>query len=557
MKIKSIHVYSIDGRRRDLSFHDGLNVITGRSSTGKSALSTIIEYCMGRSTFNVPEGIIRERVIWFAVIFRFVGEEVLVAKAAPVPGAQSQSTAMVRRGASVHAPNFAELVVNDSDDGVVALLSQLLGIPNNMTEVPIDNSRISFRANIKHSFYYLFQTDTIIKNKNQLFYRQDEPHQPQVIKDTLPIFLGVSGRDKFALESQLRTAQRELRLNAKMLQQAREATDNAEERAVGLLSEAQAVGISLGDDEAIVIPRLRRALEWQPTPIPEDDGSRIAIIEQALLELRDKRREIQRRIEGAQQFAKRSVGFELEATEQRDRLSSIKALPVNKVTKEWQWPFAQANLGMEEPIAVILLRELESLDEELEAVSGEKPALAAYLTEQENLLIEVVDQIRKREIELSSAIASNEVATKLGNRNNAASRVVGRISLFLEGLVPNGEIVRLEAEERRLRARVAGIEERLGADDFDSRLVSTLSNIARHMSGYIAALGGEFAEFPARLDFHSLTVVLDRPGRPIYMNKTGGSENHLAYHLAALLALHRFASTYNHPIPRFFASRPA
>lgn len=63
MRIKSIHIYSDDGRRRDVVFHDGLNVITGRSSTGKSALSDIIEFCMGRSTFNVPEGVIRDRSV--------------------------------------------------------------------------------------------------------------------------------------------------------------------------------------------------------------------------------------------------------------------------------------------------------------------------------------------------------------------------------------------------------------------------------------------------------------------------------------------------------------
>jgi DNA repair ATPase RecN len=52
MRIKSIHIYSDDGRRRDVVLHNGLNVITGRSSTGKSALSDIIEFCMGRSTFR-------------------------------------------------------------------------------------------------------------------------------------------------------------------------------------------------------------------------------------------------------------------------------------------------------------------------------------------------------------------------------------------------------------------------------------------------------------------------------------------------------------------------
>jgi hypothetical protein len=35
------------------------------------------------------------------------------------------------------------------------------------------------------------------------------------------------------------------------------------------------------------------------------------------------------------------------------------------------------------------------------------------------------------------------------------------------------------------------------------------------------------------------------------MGRTGGGENHLAYHLSALLALHLFAAKNNRPIPRF------
>lgn len=139
----------------------------------------------------------------------------------------------------------------------------------------------------------------------------------------------------------------------------------------------------------------------------------------------------------------------------------------------------------------------------------------------------------------------------MGNRNNAASRVVGRISLFLENLVPNTELVRLQAEERRLKAKVDDLEQKAGADDSAARLASTLNNISMHMSGYIADLGGEFSQFPARVDLHNLTVVIDRLSRPIYMNRTGGGENHLAYHLSALLALHRFATNHGQPIPRF------
>ena len=56
MQIKSIVLYHRDGRVRELNFRIGaLNVITGESRTGKSALIDIVDYCLGRSSFNVFE----------------------------------------------------------------------------------------------------------------------------------------------------------------------------------------------------------------------------------------------------------------------------------------------------------------------------------------------------------------------------------------------------------------------------------------------------------------------------------------------------------------------
>jgi len=71
------------------------------------------------------------------------------------------------------------------------------------------------------------------------------------------------------------------------------------------------------------------------------------------------------------------------------------------------------------------------------------------------------------------------------------------------------------------------------------------------MTRYIKKLGAEFSEFPFRFDLTHLTVVADRPERPVPMSRTGGAENHLAYHLAAMLALHHFAAKNKRPIPRF------
>ena len=68
---------------------------------------------------------------------------------------------------------------------------------------------------------------------------------------------------------------------------------------------------------------------------------------------------------------------------------------------------------------------------------------------------------------------------------------------------------------------------------------------------FIQKFNAEFGPYPARLNLPQLTIIFDRPERPVPMGRTGGGENHLAYHLSTLLALHLFAAQNNCPIPRF------
>jgi hypothetical protein len=462
---------------------------------------------------------------------------------------------MLRRGTELQAPLFEELAVNSNDDAVVSLLSRLLGIPENRTDVALEHSRDSYDANVKHTFYYLFQKQGLVANKDQLLYRQNEQFQPQAIRDTLPILLGVSSHDRYELESKLRSAQRDLRLNAKMLEQARDAIDTSHEKAIGLYSEAKAVGVIGGGDLDInadgIVEGLRTALSWKPDQVPEDDGSRISRLEEELGQLRKDRRETQARIDAARQFSKRAGGYESEATEQLDRLASIKALPKNPDTGEWQWPFSERNLSLESPVATVLLNELQSLDAELHIAVGQRPRLDAYLTDLDGRAQGIAGVIKQKETELSAAIAANEVIAQMGTRNNAAARVVGRISLFLENLASDDELARLEAEHRRLKLRVEDLEERIGADDSNERLNSIMNIISAQVTQYIRKFQAEFRDYPARFDLANITIVFDRLERPVPMSRTGGGENHLAYHLSALLALHLFAVKNNRPIPRF------
>src|SRR5260370_37750006 len=214
MQLRSIILYNDSGDVRELNCKRGsVNIITGRSLTGKSAIIDIIDYCLGRSSFAVPEGIIRDTVAWYAVVFDYGdGTEILIAKTATKGNAVSQSQAYYEVGTSLAAPPFSKLTPNTGDQAVIAALPKREGIRPNIHTPPAGQSREELEATIRHTVFYLFQPQGLIANKELLFHRQQEQFIPQAIKATLPYFLGVVNPERIYLEHDLRLARRRLKI---------------------------------------------------------------------------------------------------------------------------------------------------------------------------------------------------------------------------------------------------------------------------------------------------------------------------------------------------------
>lgn len=49
---------------------DKVNVITGASRTGKSAIIPIMDYCLGDGGCQIPVNTIRDACLWFGVIVK-------------------------------------------------------------------------------------------------------------------------------------------------------------------------------------------------------------------------------------------------------------------------------------------------------------------------------------------------------------------------------------------------------------------------------------------------------------------------------------------------------
>ncbi|MBU3954486.1 MAG: DUF3732 domain-containing protein, partial [Proteobacteria bacterium] len=398
-------------------------------------------------------------------------------------------------------------------------------------------------------------------NKEQLFYRQNEQFLPQAIKDTLPILLGVAPDDRLEIDSKLRTARREFKITQKQLSEAQQFSEQLSVRALGLLSEAQQVGLfargPLPETTSDALNTLTVITRWKPAPVPDEDIRLISELENDITVIRKERAIANETLRATQLFADKEDGFTTEAQEQKSRLESIHALPTNPESGDWQWPFVPVNLGLDTPIGESLIQELRSLDHELKTVVGERPHLEEFTQRLESQILDLTKKISSKEEKLSSAISANAAIAEMGNRNAAAAKIIGRISLFLETYRPEDDLAALKARLEELQGHIEQLERASGADDSEERLTSILNIISNRISRYVAVLEAEFSEFPFRFDFNQLTVVADRPERPVPMNKTGGGANHLAYHLGAMLALHHFTSNNRKPVPSFlFLDQP-
>lgn len=82
MKCEISHIGVIDHAKQLHSVHlqSGLNIITGKSSTGKSALIEIFDYCFGSADFTIPYGVITDVAELYFVIFKFPDTNLVIAR---------------------------------------------------------------------------------------------------------------------------------------------------------------------------------------------------------------------------------------------------------------------------------------------------------------------------------------------------------------------------------------------------------------------------------------------------------------------------------------------
>ena len=113
LQILKLILYSRADEIREVPFRiGGLNILTGASKTGKSAIIDIIDYCTGRSECNVAAGVIRNSVGWYALLFQLGNGQIFIARRNPEPGERTNPDIYMERGSDIQTPLASALFKN-------------------------------------------------------------------------------------------------------------------------------------------------------------------------------------------------------------------------------------------------------------------------------------------------------------------------------------------------------------------------------------------------------------------------------------------------------------
>ena len=554
-QIRSIILYNSDGEIRSLDFKLGrVNIITGRSRTGKTAIGDIIDFCLGRSEYNIPDSDEFNSVSWFGVMFTNKTNDIFVAKPRPEIGVETQSNGYIAQGQNLNIPLYDELTLNTNDDEIVKTLSSMIGIYPNINIPDEGESRIPLEANIKHTKYYLFQSQNLITDKTMLFYRQNEAFMPQAIKDTMPYLLGAVPDDYLIIINDLRKARKKYNQAKRDFEEADAITSNRLFRGQALYKEAYSVGLIASSDVPItpseVMTELRATQKWQPDNIivnPNDVSSDINGEVQTLVA---KSQEIDRKIKLVKVHQKTFGGFSNEAHEQVSRLKSIELFgegPDDNKT----CPVCGEFLKIPAPSVETISSSLESLKKRIEKVEIEQPRLIDYIEDLEEKKAKVQSEIDLLLLQLKSVYEEEENLRKLRDQNAVIAKVVGRISLYLDTVLLTDDIGILKENLEKARKEIDLVLEKLNDIDKDEALQSIINSISQTITNIAEQLDIEHVEDRFRFSHNKLTVFADRPGATIPMRRIGSAENWLGLHISTLLGFHKYFVDNNRPVPRF------
>lgn len=536
-----------------------VNVITGASRTGKSAIIPIIDYCLGESKCQIPVNIIRDACVWFGIVIKLMDRRILLARREPEEQ-KSTDDMMILEGEEIIIPQNP--YKNVTRKNVCKYLDEISKI-SFLDLGDVEKSGFNERPSFRDMLAFCFQAQNIIANANTLFYKADTTEHRNKLINIFPYVLGAITPEILAKKQELDELEKRLKRKERELIKIQEVSERWKIEISGWINAAKEYGLV-----SLKYPVESLSFEGQLDILKEisqkSSNDMLVLkdnIEEASKEIIALRKKENKLSLELSQYKSRYLEMTqfVDSIDEYRKTLSIQAdrLSVSRWMRELSdqngiCPFCGSKHNIQERIDTLVcnLEEIERESEGLEEIPVAFEREYSIVQGEISKLTEKISSIQKR-IKIQYNVSDKSYEQKYTLEN--ISRFLGKVQYAEETYRAIGLDGELQTEIANLKSQIEVLRQEVDEVAIKRKFNAALKNIQLKIMKLLPMLDVERPQDNVEIDYKNLTIsVTGENGRKDYLWEIGSGSNWLSYHMSVSLAFQMFFSEQKMaPVPQF------
>ena len=518
--INKIILWLKNGKIREIEFKPNkINVITGDSNTGKTAILGIIDYCFFASSPKISESIINENIEWYGLLLNINDKVYTVARKSIIKGKASNEYYFSSMG------EIPEVIKENNTDSIIkSILETEFSIDKTVTfPMGYGSNNIKVGSKISMRYFLMFNTMSvnIIENDQGVFFdKQNESRYRDALPRIFDIATGIetiknilTKEKKNELEKELTKLQRK----EKAIQKQVEFFILEQGKIVKKAKEYSLINASLSKEEGLAeLEKVINGLQ-----IKSDDKNNREKLEK-------QRNLLIRKIKNLNRFTTEYTLF-------KENLSNIgdSLKPIDFLTKE-SINVVQTSLFKE------IIQSLTSDLENIRQARKQKTPLNKQVNDEILTMKKELETINKELSLLPKNLKSFENEKE---KYFFLGEVKSKLQLYSN---------KKQSPKAVTQKKIQDLEKKIDSlkiDDTEDIRNLTIKLIEEIISDYIEISGTALENYSNYLpvfDYKNKALLLRKP-KTSHIEIVGSSSNHLFLHLFFTLAMHEIIFTHKSP----------
>ena len=537
-----------------IKFEEGkLNVITGESRTGKSAIIPIIDYCLASSDCHIPIDTIRDHASWYGVVFKTESEKILISRKVPEGNRPSNDFYLVR-GLIVSIPNeIAE--PNENSEGIKQILNSISGVPYlGINDDAENNNHFKARLSFRDLMALVFQSQDIVANQNILFYKTHAHEHREKLRNWFPFILGAETIETLAAKQRMRFLELRIGQLSREYEKIKNVSNSWMANMLGHLKVAKEYGILEQDvsydtesEELLLIAKeiLSNNSNYSNSKIEniEEAYNEIEKLEAEEARISIEIGNIKRRLSEIERLKNGLIDYGNTQKKRVDRLQISKWLE-NFQGQENACPVCGSTTHTNGEIEILKISEAFKKYEDQSKKTADIPT--SFIREEERLknkLQLTLDEMNRYKKRFDLVTAHNDVAQKEFQTRKNMFIFLGHLQASLETfekLMDGGE---LKEEIDKLKEEYNSLQKVTDLNKVNKEINKAVSLISHGILNYLNTLDVDekYRNVAPRFTIKDLNLsVLSNDGNWHFLFEVGSASNWVSFHIALMCSLQKF-----------------